>query len=1280
MPSTPTPSAPTPPAPTGPTLAWVSSDLNVTVRGRIVRQQEPGTIEGVVLQLEEQGGVDIKHPALVSILTKPESQTLFNINTGEQLFTLSTPLIPDAEESADSSAAVLDDDDEDDPDGDVPSISALDSAPSSASASPSRSRSRTRPTPSPSIPPKKPTLITLHSTLLPFSSTPELESSSLYSRTFHIIIDGPSFPAPHFDPLSIVPPTPLVRPHAAGPEGLNGPAGVLNSPTLQRALLSPLLSPQRRASSQASDASVPPLNLGLSRTSRPSFTGGERPSGLRGGHHAASPARTRGLAAFVPPIAHPGSHAPTSSSSASPPHPVPDLPNALHSSLSSAAKKTAEEILTLRREHDLFVRRAKAELEVLEGRIEEFKAHGFAGLGEEGVVRGFKTKEEKERERVEKNKSSESGSGSGGTSSSTSASHSQSQSHSASRDRSRSTVPSGAEPQLQQDRSISRPRESMERGRPGWGAASAEGSSAQTLKATDMDESLSLRLRAQDEREEEERGRSRSRMRRGGAAGEVGEERRSRSRTKAVAEATRKAVEGAREKSASRDRGREGGEGRQRNGNGAEEGGNGRGTPRKQGESIPATLEEEDEDEGQGEVQMESEGKKEPAPTSSTAAASSTASTASNGLLAPPSTTAQPSSPSSASNSSSAPLAPSHPAPATPTFIPSKALVSVPEEEEEDGGGDGFSDLPPSRVESREPSRERGRGGKGGRGRNGAGIGEVGREGRRRERQDTGRSEASGLGEDDIDEDQPFEMDEDVDADADTSSLTPAPAHSTHRRPSPATHDTEPFDAAQPPSGPSNGSLSSGNQQQQQQQQQPISGSFKPGSFQRASALSASYAQLLTTHANLPISTSTSRTPSPLPPVPAPSSPHVTSTNPPRSESPLTALGSPATASRAADGLPPFSPPDAKSPVTTSAREDAQNASAASILERSVGAGVEGVRGKGRDGLGGSGPDPRDVRRGEQKIRDVLAMDVPSHRPLAGKGRRGSGSARSGGGGTYTPDKDALTSEEEDDDDDGNDSAEEGRDRVDDLQASISSLRSRPSAGSTVRSSSENFQVGSLPIALGRPSTVNAALSSWRPDPERLWVQEREKHRAASGGAGGRPEGPFSLQSGSGAAGTPKSGGAGEGTTTPAGWTGATQGQGQSQPVEIGSPAAASPAVSAARSITIGGMRGPGGGAGGILSSSLAQSLRAAPSASFSQRAEAEQRFSSAHHQRVGGARDQLPPDFDGEGIVGRAGGAGEEGDEEDEDEEEGFVPPHVVAERRERRDERYLSRSVSRR
>lgn len=191
------------------------------------------------------------------------------------------------------------------------------------------------------------TVVTLHTPLIIPRELNRIRQSSLWSKAFNILIDGPSFPLPHFDPSSLAS---LLASPFLGPSVL--------SPTLNRALLSPMLSPQRRAHSTGSDASVPPLNLGLSRTRRSSSL--SRP-----------PTLSTGLSALVPPA-------------------TPDaLSSIVHDGITSHAKQTAEDIMVLRRAHDAFVARTKAELDVLEARVRA----GVSAPGANGpvVVRGFGT-------------------------------------------------------------------------------------------------------------------------------------------------------------------------------------------------------------------------------------------------------------------------------------------------------------------------------------------------------------------------------------------------------------------------------------------------------------------------------------------------------------------------------------------------------------------------------------------------------------------------------------------------------------------------------------------------------------------------------------------------------------------------------------------------------------------------------------------------------------------------------------------------------------------------
>ncbi|GAA6003540.1 uncharacterized protein JCM10292_000404 [Rhodotorula paludigena] len=1076
---------------------WVSRDLSVRVRGRLVARPDPERTEGIELELDDAEGISIRYPQLVSVETKPESQTLASINSGERLLTLATPLLPpDTDTDADDAAI----DDEGEGEG-------------AQTADPTPKR----------------TVVTLHDGLVPASEAPSIRQSALFSSTFDILIDSPSFLPPHFDPASLTPPTPSVRAHDAAhsqhhPTAL--PHNLLNSP-LQRALLSPLLSPQRRAAnhtplSAAAGAGgagdVPPLSLGLSRTSRPSFTG-ERPS---------IPHGAQGFAALVPALAPPssGSAAPDASAT---------LASTLTSSLSAAAKRTAEELVALRRAHDAHVRRAKAELELLEARIEA--ARGEKGAADEGgVVRGFKTRDERDKERGR----TVDARGSGSVSRSRERGERARGSVSRSRDRGAASLERPTSSTAQ--RAISSERSPL--GRPQQASSASSSSSAAApngSRRTDKDEDVSSLIRAQDEREEDERGRSRSRARRGdelprgtsasqrrAAAQQQPQQQRSASRTKGVAEATAKAVEGAqrRAESGSRERGRD-------------EGTQARGRAHTKGETIPATLEEDAEREERGRHEQQQRGR---------SAGSSSSADAKNGLLSP------------------APAGqPIRPGGATPTFIPTAhSLMAIPESEEfslppSEAGED---DKPPASVPSAAPSED-------------------------------------GEG------DAPFEMDEDVDVEElDLASPSRPPPS---ERLNSATFEM--LDGETPPPGPVPTA-------EQQEQQAPVSSSFRPGSFARASALSASYNALLASSTRGNASSRSA----------APVSPSIAAT---RAHASPTLSGT-----RDSQGLPPFSPPDAPSATMTSAREDAQSALQAATFEHTR---LSGGR--------RSGPDPRDVRRGEQKIRDVLAMDVPSHRPRSGFKRRASVSGSHAGAASA-----ARRDAERDDDED--DSEED--DTVDELRSSTAGLSLASPPTSTAPS---KLQVGSLPIALGRPSAVNAALSSWRPDPERLWAQARERKTSQPTPR----EGLWvpSQKSGSAASASPS-----HAQMLAGGGAALVSGAAPTQPLEIGSPS--TPRPGAARGSGAGGATGISGLP--LSSSSLARSLRNSPAA-MSRRVEAEGR--NGVEVAPAGQRDES-------GRVENDDGAdvGDE-DEDDEDEDEGFVPPHIVADRRARKDERYLSRSI---
>ncbi|ORY76912.1 hypothetical protein BCR35DRAFT_118727 [Leucosporidium creatinivorum] len=322
---------------------YASPDLNLLLSGHLVTPLDASNTEGQVpegaqFQLDQQG-IYIEHPSLVSITTTPTSQTLCSLNTGQPILTLSTPLIP---------------------------------PPSSPSPSSSPSTSPSHPPPTP-----PPTIITLHPPLLTPTQVSHLQStSSLYSSTFHILLDGPGFLPPRFDPHSLPPPsTPQVAPSSNSHSSAahSSQSQILNSPTLQRALLSPLLSPQRRAHSTGSDTSVPPLSLGLSRARAPSLSA---PSGGTRNGNGTSPSR--------PPQSGLESLLPASTTR-------PSLDSILSASISSAAKSTAEEIMALRRGHDAFVKRVKVEVQVLQTRVSNATNHAVAREGGGLVVKGFRS-------------------------------------------------------------------------------------------------------------------------------------------------------------------------------------------------------------------------------------------------------------------------------------------------------------------------------------------------------------------------------------------------------------------------------------------------------------------------------------------------------------------------------------------------------------------------------------------------------------------------------------------------------------------------------------------------------------------------------------------------------------------------------------------------------------------------------------------------------------------------------------------------------------------------
>ncbi|GAA5977561.1 hypothetical protein JCM10908_005019 [Rhodotorula pacifica] len=1310
---------------------FVSDDLNVRISGRILEQKEPGRIDGIRLELlaasdgdesageeQEDDAITVLYPQLVSIHTKPESQTLVSINTGERLLTLETPLIADDNGHDDNDEGGSEDDnaieeEEEEADDDVSDLEG-DEAPS---ASTSTRQKRAKPSaPPPKKKKRRPVVVTLHEGFLPASEATQLEESSLYSTTFRIIIDGPSYPLPHFDPAVLAPPTPAVRPHGSSVGGNDSTSvygGVLNSPTLQRALLSPLLSPQRRAASQGSDMSVPPLSLGLSRASRPSFNSSERPyidtTSSGAGQKGKSAPVT--LVTLIPSLAPPRSTAYSSASSTTPqvgpssihqhhghsnhnqyhatPAPAPTLAGTLTTSLSSAAKRAAEEILALRRTHDAYQRRAKAELDVLEARIENFRSEAGVAVavgGTEAVVRGFKTKEDRAKEREERNASVSRSRERRGRSPPRST---------AEGPRGRSRGPNGSGSVERPPSSASSPASSTPAPapvaaatttsapgslRPALGSSSTSSSSVQQNR----DEAASALIRAQDEREEDERGRSRSRTGRSGggpvgaygpgsssrgraetAGGATGSSsssasaQRSRSRSKAVAEATLRAVEAAKERQAAA--------------------GTGSGSPSPARGSAalapPSTTDQGGERRAKSPLSQESGSATSPEKTASPKSKQQVTSTKDSSATR--STAKAPPPPSSAPSpsSTSQPLPPAsrlHPpgpgGSTTPAFAPSShALVAIPETDElsiplerTHSGGLNLAvpnEAPPALEVKQEPEEE---------------------------------------------SDPPFEMDEDVHAHERDSASPPHVRQQAPALESPSLErDTAAADA------PLLTSTSPATEAASRQQQIPDSSSFRPGSYQRASALSASYSALLSSAKSAPSQPAVQA---------VASSPSISRTNsrtdgrPPFSDSSKTLLSE--------DQLPPFSPPDAKSYTSTSAREDAKTALISATFEHAErfrrGDADGSSRGSSSAGTGGgggiksssyAGPDPRDVRKGEQKIRDVLAMDVPSHRPRSGASSRQheqhSTPGRGGGGGF-----------DDDEDEDDAPSSEED-DTVEELASPAAvgmgmSSASIAASGDASAANSGSMPVGSLPIALGRPSTVNAALSSWRPDPERLWAQQRRERKTSvpaskegmwvpplrsPGLAAAAEPAPAAAQAG---VSSPQITSGGQAVLLPVGDSTPST----TAPVEIGSPTIPRPAD-------------VGGGNGG---SSLARSLRAQQGVgSFVQLTSS----GTTAHRRSGGEGTGSAPGpngrdpFENERRSADRGSDGDDEDQEDEEDakistarrgddrakEEGeaagrakptneddedeedddgeFVPPHLVKGRADREDEEWLSRSV---
>lgn len=371
---------------------------------------------------------------------------------------------------------------------------------------------------------------------------------------------------------------------------------------------------------------------------------------------------------------------------------------------------------------------------------------------------------------------------------------------------------------------------------------------------------------------------------------------------------------------------------------------------------------------------------------------------------------------------------------------------------------------------------------------------------------------------------------------------------------------------------------------------------FRPGSMARASSLSASYNALLN-------SSLANRRPSAVASSKSPLLPAARSPLPP-----------PATSASSTSNSLGSTPPDTSHPTTTSAREDAQTTLA--FIPR---------------------PDAQAARKGEQKIRDVLAVDVPSHRsPLPNK-RLGRRRSSGGGGGMF----DEHEEEEE----------EPAEDRA------------------------ARIAVGSVPISIGfaRPTT-----STFRPPGERELQRKtsvpgsREGMfvppllRQGSGGAGGG--GGQLAGVGGGAAGgqvgqvQPRRKSVGfvkpeEGSKAAAAQASSSSSSGAGvQPVEMSPPSTSSSSGTAIAASTSSRPSASNPSSSSALSSSLAQSLRQHPSGgvrSFSQVAEEEEEQDDDVPSPTTSKTDEV--------------------DEDDED----FVPPHEFV-MRGRTDEQMLSRSVS--
>lgn len=301
-------------------------------------------------------------------------------------------------------------------------------------------------------------------------------------------------------------------------------------------------------------------------------------------------------------------------------------------------------------------------------------------------------------------------------------------------------------------------------------------------------------------------------------------------------------------------------------------------------------------------------------------------------------------------------------------------------------------------------------------------------------------------------------------------------------------------------------------------------------------------------------------------------------------------------------------------------------------------------------------PDPRAARLGENKIRQVLAMDAPSHRSVlpSRQRRRTSGQNRS----------DDDSDEEEDDDGYGN---------VGDILGSTSTGRGT----SVPPPPPSRFAVGSLPISIGM---ARPAASNFRPAPER--ELERKTSVPSREGMFVPPLLLRNKSSSSSASNVAKKSvrvveptetrdGRGRGDAAASASSDKLALLGGDGPVEIGEKKHVGlPAVET------GGPTGRKSAVGdGAVVSSLAQSLRQ----NTGQRSFATQVL---REEEQDGVIESLPATSGatqrGAQTAQSEDGDGAVGDEDDEEEgEDEFVPPHEFVRRRGRSDEEMLSRSV---